>query len=352
MAADPRFHPGAGPLPLAQLARVAGIALPADAADRTVRGVAPLHDAGPEEVAFHAGKKNLGALRASRAGAIVVAPEHAAAVPEGSVALVSPAPVLAYARIATLLHPPPTASGTRHPTAVVEPGAEIGEGCEIGPYAVIGAGARLGADCIIGPHASVGPGCVLGAGCRVLAHASLSHCLAGDRVTLHPGARVGNEGFGFQPDATGTFVTIPQLGRVILGDGVEIGANACVDRGSIEDTVIGPGTRVDNLAMLGHNVRTGRGCVVVAQVGISGSVVLGDFVTLAGQAGVRDHVTIGSRARVGAQAGVIDDIPPGQDVFGTPAIPVREALRASAMLRRLARDRNSTRRPGGTDGTE
>lgn len=234
------------------LAEAAGAGYPAEAADRPFRGVAPLHEAGPEEVAFLGSRRKLDALRATRAGAVVVAAENAAAVPPGSIALVASAPVLAYARIAALLHPALAATGLRHPTAVVGDGAEIGEGCEIGPYAVIGAGARLGPRCIVAAHASIGPNCVLGAECRILAHASMSHCLAGDRVTLHPGARVGNEGFGFQPDATGAFITIPQLGRVILGDGVEVGANACIDRGAIEDTVLGAGTRVDNLAMLGH----------------------------------------------------------------------------------------------------
>jgi len=157
----------------------------------------------------------------------------------------------------------------------------------------------------------------------------------GRNVVLHPGARVGQEGFGFAPTPEGRFETIPQLGRVVLGDEVQIGANACVDRGAQGDTVLGPGTRLDNLVMVGHNVRAGRGCILVAQSGVSGSTVLGDFVTVAAQAGLTGHLRIGSKARIGAQAGVINDVPAGTDVLGSPSMPVRQAWRAFAHLRRI-----------------
>jgi len=174
-----------------------------------------------------------------------------------------------------------------------------------------------------------------GDGCRVGAHVSISHCLAGRGVVLHPGARIGQEGFGFAVTPDGRFETMPQLGRVILGDAVEVGANSCVDRGSQGDTELGAGTRLDNLVQVAHNVRTGRACVIVAQVGISGSATLGDGVQLGGQAGVTGHLAIGDRARVGAQAGVMNDIPAGTDVVGSPAWPARETLRAVAALRKL-----------------
>jgi UDP-3-O-[3-hydroxymyristoyl] glucosamine N-acyltransferase len=154
-------------------------------------------------------------------------------------------------------------------------------------------------------------------------------------VVLHPGVRIGQEGFGFAVTPEGRFETMPQLGRVILGDFVEVGANSCIDRGSQGDTVLGAGTRLDNLVQIGHNVRTGRGCVVVAHVGIAGSVTLGDGVQLGGQAGIAGHLTIGDRARIGAQAGVMGDVPAGSDMVGSPAWPARETLRAFAALRRL-----------------
>jgi len=334
VAADPRFHPTAGPFPLARVAE-AGAAQFSGDGERRFRDVAPLDAAGPEEVAFLDGRRNLETMQASQAGAVILRPEFAQAVPAGCVALVSPAPHLAFARIAALFHPAPAPVAGIHPTASVAPDAVLGEGSEVGPYAVIGAGAVLGARAYVGPHAVIGPGCVFGDDARIHAHASAICCLAGHRVTLHHGARVGQEGYGFAPTPEGRFLTIPQLGRVVLGDEVEIGANACVDRGALGDTVLGPGTRLDNLVQIGHNVVTGRGCVIVAQVGISGSTRLGDYVTIAGQAGLTGHLSIGSRARIGAQAGVQSDIPPGQDVTGSPAMPVKDALRAALYLRKV-----------------
>ncbi|MFC3124726.1 UDP-3-O-(3-hydroxymyristoyl)glucosamine N-acyltransferase [Pseudoroseomonas globiformis] len=334
MAADPRFHPAAGPFQLSDLAKAAGAEMVGEGA-LPFRDVAPLELAGPDEVAFLDGRKHLDALRASRAGAVVLRSEFAGSLPAGCAGLISPAPHLAFARIAGLFHPPPPPVPGIHPTASVAADAILGEGCEIGAYAVIGPGAILGARCVLGPHVVIGPGCVFGDDCRIHAHASAVCCIAGDRVTLHHGARVGQEGYGFAPTPDGRFLTIPQLGRVRLEDEVEVGANSCVDRGAMGDTVLGAGTRLDNLVQIGHNVTTGRGCVIVAQVGISGSTKLGDYVTIAGQAGLTGHLTIGSRARVGAQAGVQGDIAAGQDVTGSPAMPVKDALRAALYLRRV-----------------
>jgi UDP-3-O-[3-hydroxymyristoyl] glucosamine N-acyltransferase len=334
MPVDPRFHPATGPHSLARLAELTGARAVGDGS-RLLRGVAPLGSASAAEVAFMDGRRHLPSLRESQAGAVVLPEAFLDALPAGAAALVTPAAHLAFARIAALFHPGPERQPGIHPTAVVATDAELGEGCEVGPHAVIGAGARLGARCVVGAHAVVGPGCVFGDDCRILAHASASHCLAGHRVTLHSGARVGNEGFGFTPTPEGRFVTVPQLGRVLLGDEVEVGANSCIDRGTLDDTVIGPGTRLDNLVQIGHNVATGRGCVIVSQVGISGSTVLGDYVTAAGQAGFAGHLKIGSRARIGAQAGVIADIPAGMDMAGTPAIPLRDWLRVSIQQRNI-----------------
>lgn len=346
MGADPRFFPSAGPRRLAEVAAAAGASFAGDA-ERVFTDVAPLALAGPEDVAYLEGRRHLDALRATRAGAVLVAAEFAAQVPQGPLALVCEAPQLGYARIAALFHPRPVAVPGIHPSAVVAPGAAIGEGCEIGPHAVIGAGAELGPGCIVGPHAVIGPGCVLGAGCVIRSHASMLHCLAGAAVVLNEGARVGSEGYGFVTTPTGEHVTVPQIGRVILGDAVEIGANSCVDRGAGGDTVLGPGTRLDNLVQIGHNVKTGRGCVIVAQVGIAGSTELDDFVVVAAQAGLVGHLKIGSKARIGAQAGVMNDVPAGTDVVGSPAWPARETLRAFARLRQLAAPKKD-RTPGGT----
>nr|WP_246514624.1 UDP-3-O-(3-hydroxymyristoyl)glucosamine N-acyltransferase [Neoroseomonas soli] len=319
---------------MAEIAATAGARFGGDGA-RVFADVGSLAAAGPDEVAFLEGRRYAGALKTTRAGAVLVTADAEADVPEGCVALVCEAPQLGYARVAALFHPQPAPVPGIHPTAVIGPGATIGDGCEIGPYAVVGAGAEIGPGCILGPHAVVGPGCVLGAGSIIRAHASMVFCIAGAGVVLHEGARVGNEGFGFVTTKAGEHVTVPQIGRVILGDRVEIGASSCVDRGAAGDTVLGPGTRLDNQVQIGHNVKTGRGCVIVAQVGIAGSAELGDYVVLAAQSGLVGHITVGSGARVGAQAGVMNDVPAGTDVVGSPAWPAREFMRAMARLRKL-----------------
>ncbi len=346
MAADPRFHRCAGPLPLGALLAAAGASSAGDAG-RMFKGVAPLDSAGGDEVSFMEGRRHHKALAATRAGAVVLGEGDADAVPPGCVAIIHAKPVLAFARIAALLHPAPDARAGVHPSAVVDPSATLGEGVEVGPLAVIGAGASVGAGCIIGPHAVVGDGVAMGPGCRIHPHASVTHAVLGAGVVLNPGARVGNEGFGFVPDGAGGYATVPQLGIVVLEDGVEIGANACVDRAAMGETRVGAGTRVDNLVQIGHNVRLGRGCVLVSQVGISGSTRFGDYVQAGGQSGYSGHLNVGSGARIAAQSGVIGDVPPGADVFGSPAQPIKEAFRGIAVVKRLAAE--SRRGKGGGD---
>jgi UDP-3-O-[3-hydroxymyristoyl] glucosamine N-acyltransferase len=352
MAADPRFFPQAGPFALGDLLLASGAEAGDAAAERLFMGVAALGEAGPDQISFCDGARHAAALSASRAGAVLVPHALKARVPAGCLALVTPAPGLAYARLAALFHPPAPPSGRIHPTAVIGDGAEIGAGCEIGPYAVVGAGARLGEGCILGPQAVVGEAVELGPHCRIHAHASISHAICGAGVVLHPGARVGQEGFGFLPTPEGSFVTMPQLGLVRLGDRVEIGANSCVDRGSQGDTVIGPGTRLDNLVQVAHNVQTGRGCVLVAHSGIAGSARLGDFVTLAAQAGIAGHLTVGDRVRIGAQAGVMRDVSAGMDVLGSPAMPAKETMRGIALVRRLAEQSRQATQKGPDQGNE
>lgn len=346
VGADPRFFPSRGPLRLEDIMQAAGLSSAADVS-LAFSGVAPLSLAGRGDIAYFEGRRHAEALRDTKAGAVILTAEAESLAPPGCAALVSEAPQLAFARVAALFHPRPVPVPGIHPTACVEPGATIGEGTEIGPFALVGAGAAIGAGCIIGPHAVVGPGCVLGAGSILRAHATMLHCLAGTGVVLHEGARVGNEGFGFVTTAQGQHVTVPQLGRVILGDHVEIGANSCVDRGAGGDTVLGAGTRLDNLVQIGHNVRTGRGCVIVAQVGIAGSAELGDFVVVAAQAGLVGHIKVGDKARIGAQAGVMNNVPPATDMVGSPAWPARETLKAFAWLRRQVAPKGN----GKTGGT-
>ncbi|WP_174503505.1 UDP-3-O-(3-hydroxymyristoyl)glucosamine N-acyltransferase [Acidiphilium sp. C61] len=341
---DARFFARSGPFSLAEIAAAAGATVAgatvagtrvADAGQR-LSGVAPLQTAGAGDVSFLDNRKYLPLLAETRAGAVIMRPEMAAAAPATVACLVTPTPYEGWARACALFHPAPVAVAGIHPSAVIGAGAEIDQAAEIGPFAVIGAGARIGARCRIGPHAVIGPGCVLGEGVIVSAGASVSHALIGDRVMIHPGVRIGQEGFGFATTKDG-FLSVPQLGRVIIEHDVDIGANTTIDRGSAQDTVIGAGTRIDNLVQIAHNVRIGRCCVIVAQVGISGSTTLEDFVVLAGQAGVSGHLTLGKGARIGPQAGVMSDVRPGIDLLGSPARPAKEFMREVATLRRFAR---------------
>jgi len=310
------------------------------------KGVASLSSATLGDVSFCESRSYAKALAESRAGLILVTADLASHVPSSALVVVCASASLAFGQVAALFHPPRRPAGTIHPSAVIHPDALIGEGTEIGPMAVIEAGAQIGRDCMIGPFALVGAEVVVGDGCTLHNHCSVHHAVLGKGVVLHAGARIGQEGFGFAMDAQGRFVTAPQLGSVILGDGVEVGANSCVDRGSLGDTVLGPGTRLDNLVQVGHNVRTGRGCVLVAQVGISGSTNLGDYVSLGGQAGVSGHLHIGSKARIAAQAGVIKNVPPGFEMMGSPATPKLDAMRATLALQRLGA---ASRRPSKPD---
>jgi UDP-3-O-[3-hydroxymyristoyl] glucosamine N-acyltransferase len=256
-------------------------------------------------------------------------------VPAGCIALATPEPYLAWARVAALFHAPPPASPGIHPTAVVDPTARIDPSAQIGPYAVVGAAAEIGARTVLAPFVAVGPGVAIGADCRIGAQVAISHALIGDRVTLFPGAKIGQDGFGFATGPAG-FVTVPQLGRVLIGDDVEIGANTTIDRGSMHDTVIGAGSRLDNLVQVGHNVRLGRCCVIVGQAGLSGSVVLEDFVVIAGQAAVAGHIRVGRGAKIGAKAGVMHDVPAGAEWVGAPAMPARDFFRQLTIVKRLS----------------
>ena len=335
---DPRFFRRTGPHSLAAVADAAGGRAPPR--QLLLSGIGPLQTAGPGEVSFLDNRKYATALDATLASAVIVHPDLASRVPESAVAITTEQPYVAWAKVAALFHPEPPVAPGIHPTALVAADAQVDPSAEIGPFTVIGARAEIAAGCRIAAHVVVGEGVVLGRDCRVGAHASVSHALIGNRVYIYTGVRIGQDGFGFAVADTG-FLTVPQLGRVVIGDDVEIGANTTIDRGSMHDTVIGAGSRLDNLVMIGHNVTLGRACVIVSQVGISGSTTLGDQVMIGGQAGLAGHLKIGRGARIGGQAGVMNDIPAGADVIGSPAQPVREFFRHVALLRKLARGRSA-----------
>jgi UDP-3-O-[3-hydroxymyristoyl] glucosamine N-acyltransferase len=349
LAGDPRFFTRNGPFTAAEIAAAAQGQPPQGAGDRRFTGLATLQLAGPDQVSFLDNRRYADQLASTRAGCVMVHPEMLGRVPAGCLPIVMTEPRLGWARVAALFHPlPPLRTGV-HGSAVVDPTAVIDPTAEIGPFVVVEAGAQIGPRCRIGASAVIGQGVVLGPDCRVGTHASVSHTLAGARVYVYPGARIGQDGFGFETTPTG-FLTVPQLGRVILEDDVEVGANSTIDRGSIGDTVIGAGSRLDNLVQIGHNVRLGRCCVLVSQSGVSGSTVIEDFVMLGGQAGITGHLHLGKGAKIGAQAGVMADVPAGAVVVGSPSQPLKEFFRQMAVLKRLAARRPSSEGKSGPAG--
>lgn len=346
---DPRFFPRIGPHALAAVARAAGGELrPAAQGDRLIRGVAPLQSAGPEEVSFLDNRRYAGLLATTQAAAIILHPDLAGRVPDHAAAIVTPEPYVGWARVAALFHPPPEARPGVHASAVADASAVIHPEAEIGPGAVIGARAEIGAGSIVGPLAVIGEGVVIGRHCRIHAQATVSHAILGDRVVIYPGARIGQDGFGFAVSASG-FTPVPQLGRVLIGNGAEIGANTTIDRGSAQDTVIGEGVHIDNLVQIGHNVTIGKGTVIVAQAGVSGSTHIGERVMIAAQAGLTGHLEIGNGARIGAQSGVMADVPAGADMLGAPAQPARAFFREVVTLRKLVQDNRKSSRKDETD---
>jgi UDP-3-O-[3-hydroxymyristoyl] glucosamine N-acyltransferase len=341
-AGDPRFFRRTGPHSLAAVVDAAG----GEAPPRRLmfRGVAPLSTAQAADVGFLDNRKYLSALEKTQAGAVIVPPELADKVPPTSVAIISPEVYPSWARVAALFHPPPPLLPGVHPSAIVDAGARIDPSAEIGPLAVIGDRAVIGRRTRIAAHAVVGDGVRIGDDCRIGTHVSISHALLGDRVTLYPGVRIGQDGFGFAITPEG-FVSVPQLGRVIIEDDVEIGANSTVDRGGLTDTVIGAGTRIDNLVMIAHGCRLGRCCVLAAHVGLAGSAIIEDFVLIGGQAGVAGHITVGRGAKLAAQSGVMQDVEAGTEMGGSPAQPSRAWMREIAWLRRVTRSQGWGKTP-------
>ncbi len=313
---DLRFHDRTGPYSLAQIAAASECVL-ADPAQSgmMITDVAALALAGSGDLSFLDNPKYKDDFAATKAGAVIASKAMVQHAPKGCAVLVADNPYRSYALAATLFYPWPSQAGVS-PHAHVDPSAEIGDGCIIEPGAVIGRGV------------------VLGKGCWIGANATLTHCMLGERVRIHAGARIGQDGFGFAMGPKG-HVPVPQLGRVIIGDFANIGANTCIDRGAGPDTVIGAGCVIDNMVQIAHNVRLGRGCVIAAHAGISGSTVLDDFVVMGGQVGVAGHLHIGMGARIAAQSGVTKDVPAGQEWVGFPAAPRRAYWKAQAKLKKL-----------------
>ena len=339
-----RFFPPSSAPSLAEVAGWCGATLAASAdAGRVIRDVAALDQAGQGDLTFLDNPRYLDALKRTRAAAALVSARYAGAAPSACAALIVREPYRAMAQVMTKLYPSAVKPGSVFaetgvsPVASVHPSARLEPGVIVDPGAVIGPGAEIGAGTVIGPNAVIGPEVRIGRDGSVGASTTIGAALIGDRVIIHPGAHIGQDGFGFALGSRG-HLKVPQIGRVIIQDDVEIGAGVTIDRGANRDTVIGEGAKIDNLVQIGHNVVIGRHAVLAGQAGVSGSSVIGDFAALGGKAGIAGHLTIGAGAQVAAAAGVMTDIPAGERWAGAPAKPVREFFREVAAIKRLAGD--------------
>jgi UDP-3-O-[3-hydroxymyristoyl] glucosamine N-acyltransferase len=326
---DSRFFENLGPVSIAELAVLTGAELVGSATGE-IELVAPLGLAGGNAVGFFANRRYRADLSSTKAAACFLSAANAELAPDGCARLVTPEPEAAYAKAAERLHRPRLSAGRDFidATATIEEGVVLAPGVVVGPEARIGAGTQVGANTAIGPGVAIGRDCVIGA------NVTIGFALIGDRVRILAGAVIGEAGFGVRPSREGA-IDMPQLGRVLLQDGVTVGANSCIDRGAWEDTVVGENTKIDNQVQVGHNVHLGRNCVLCGHVGLSGSTIVGDGAQFGAKAGVADHVTIGAGAQVIAASGVMRDIPAGEAWGGAPAVPVRQFWRQVAWLSRM-----------------
>jgi UDP-3-O-[3-hydroxymyristoyl] glucosamine N-acyltransferase len=336
------FFPVAEGLSVADIATLTG-AMPRAGADldRRLTGIAPVEVAEPSDIAFVKDSKFARALAATKAGAVLTTERFAELAPSHIAVLCVGKPYDAFVAVARHLYRPalrPTSVfGTVGvaPSALVHPTAELGDGVTVDPFAVIGPSAKIGSGTLIGAHAVIGEAVQIGTDCSIGAHGSITHARLGDRVIIHPGAYIGQDGFGYVSGAAG-HIKIPQVGSVVIHNDVEIGSGTRVDRGGMRDTVIGDGTKIDNLCQIGHNCVVGKHCIIVAQSGLSGSVTIEDYVVLGPRTGIIPHITVGKGAITASRSTIYNDVPAGAVWAGFPAKPKMQWMREVLALQRLA----------------
>ncbi len=334
---DDCFYKSRGPFTVEEIATISGCLDVrqgnAESNLTTIQGIASLEDAGIGHLSVLHNAKYVPALKTTKASFCMIHPDYVLQAPQNLTLFIDPYPYRAYAAIATAFYPDVEDTFVNqneaiHPTAKIGQNCLIEQGVVIGPCAEIGDNTKIGAHTVIGPHVKIGNNC------SIAPHVTLFYCVIGNECILYPGVRVGQAGFGFHMDDKG-HVKVPQLGRVLIHDDVEIGSNTTIDRGSLDDTIIGRGSRIDNLVQIAHDVQLGRGCVIVAQVGIAGSTKLGDYVIVAGQVGISGHLKIGSKTRIAAQSGVMRDVSPGETIAGSPAVPIKQWHRQTVCISNL-----------------
>lgn len=289
--------------------------------DKSISSISPLMDAGRGDISFFDNPKYKEDFSSTKAGACFCAPQHQSAAPSGCTLLITSTPYYAYSKTVALFYPDAliacNESGGVHPNAIIDDSAHIGEGCTIEAGAFIG------------------PSCRIGAGSYISSGAVIRCAEIGERCIIHPGVSIGQDGFGFAFHQ-GAHYKVPQIGGVVIGNDVEIGAGTCIDRGAIGNTIIGDGCKIDNMVQIAHNVQLGKHCIMVSSSGIAGSSVIGDYVVIGGNAGIAGHLHIGDGAQIAGNSGVIRDIEPGAKMGGYPAVPIKQFHRQSVTLANLA----------------
>lgn len=301
--------------------------------NESIANIGTMNSATSDDICFFYDRKSKDKAAQIKAKACITTEDLKQFIPQGVIVLISDNPKIAFIKLNEFMYSEKMPEAGIDASAKIASSAKIGKNCHIGANVVIEDNVDIGDNCIIEANVLIHHDCKIGSNCRIGSNASIAYSIIGNNCYIYTGARIGFDGFGFQL-MNYQHHRIPQLGRVIIGNDVEIGANSCIDRGALEDTVIGDGCRIDNLVQIAHNDKLGRGCVVVAQVGIAGSCTLGDFVVLGGQVGLADHLNIGSGAQIAAQSGAMRDVEAGAVVMGSPCVPFKDFMRQVSFLQR------------------